>query len=106
MIELDFKNDNIWELKVTDSIDLISNYESIRNNFDDEHFKRPDFLDTSIGTIISSSLSSQTNNQTVTLSSIDHSQIIKNSEFIFGGVLDIEEIIRDQEEQDKINLIF
>lgn len=96
MIDQDIKKYKNVEPRVTDSIELISNYDSfVQEN--KESARKLNFLDMSMGTIISSSMSSQSNNQTVTLSSYDRADTAINAEMVFGGVLDIDEIIKQQE---------
>jgi len=55
------------------------------------------FLDTSIWTLLSSSMSSSSNINTVVLSSADVSEYQINQEYIFGGAWDIDAIIQEQE---------
>lgn len=100
MINKDIQKFSNAEPKVTDSIELISNYDSfIQDNKGSA--RKLNFLDMSMGTIISSSISSQSNNQTVTLTSFDRADLAINGEMVFGGMLDIDEIIRQQEVFDR-----
>lgn len=97
MIEQDIEDKDVDPHNLSDSIILFSNYKSIRDQEGLGKSKRPNFLDTSIGTLLSSSMSSASNMQTITLSSMDSTEFNINRENVFGGGWDIDAIIKEQE---------